>query len=128
MVIKLNFAAVKDQCGWAESMQASMIAAAAGISARTSHRLYERAYGNGIMNHLRTMRLLRAARLLLETDDTLAAICEQVGINGSSYFCKLFHRMFHATPMEYRANGIEAPILIPTRNKPTKPFRWEQTV
>ena len=99
----------------AQPLQASTIASNVGISTRTLHRLYRNAHGEGVMSHLRTIRLLHAAQLLLESSWSLPAICEEVGINGSSYFCKLFQRMFHATPMQYRAGGIEAPNVIPTK-------------
>lgn len=92
-------------------LQAPDIAAYAGLSTRSLHRLYHRTMHQGVMTHLQTIRLLRAAQLLLTTDHTVTAISAQVGINETSYFCKLFRHYFHVSPQQYRKNGHEAPIL-----------------
>jgi AraC-like DNA-binding protein len=95
---------------FAQPLHAAEIAAQVGISPRTLNRLYHNIMGQGVMAHLMTIRIRRAAHLLVTTDLTVNAISEQVGINGASYFGKCFRKLFHVTPQQYRAYGIEMPL------------------
>jgi AraC-like DNA-binding protein len=96
----------------ARPLQAPEIAAHVGISTRSLHRLYQSTLGQGVMTRLLTIRLVRAAQLLLTTELTVSAISDQVGINGASYFGKCFRKLFHVTPQQYRADGIELPLTL----------------
>lgn len=51
------------------------------------------------LNHL---RLTEAARLLAETDQSVAEIAFRVGYNNASYFNRVFRKTYHCTPSEFK--------------------------
>jgi len=57
------------------------------------------------LNHL---RLTEAARLLSETDQTVAEIAFRVGYNDASYFNRVFRKEFGCTPGEYKKEKLTA--------------------
>lgn len=63
---------------------------------------------------LSTMRMLKAAEFLLNTDLKIYIICEKIGMNDQRYFSQLFYKTFGKTPIEYRrsnANKEEANLM-----------------
>ena len=54
-------------------------------------------------NFIRTIRLKKAAELLLDKKLTIADVSDQVGFNSISYFTKCFHEAFGKTPSQSRA-------------------------
>jgi signal transduction histidine kinase/ligand-binding sensor domain-containing protein/DNA-binding response OmpR family regulator len=52
---------------------------------------------------LRRARLDRGARLLQQSDETIAAIAYTVGFNSVSYFCRVFRDAQGVTPSHFRA-------------------------
>lgn len=64
---------------------------------------------------IRLIRLKKAAELIQEGKYRIGDVCFMVGINSSSYFCKLFFRQFGVTPkgfekqcQQYARNGEAA--------------------
>jgi signal transduction histidine kinase/DNA-binding response OmpR family regulator len=53
-------------------------------------------------NFIRTIRLKKAAELLLDKKLTIADVSDQVGFNSISYFTKCFHEAFGRTPSQSR--------------------------
>ncbi|QSB29179.1 ATP-binding protein [Flavobacterium sp. CLA17] len=53
-------------------------------------------------NFIRTIRLKKAAELLLDKKLTIADVSDQVGFNSISYFTKCFHDTFGKTPSQSR--------------------------
>ena len=53
-------------------------------------------------NFIRTIRLKKAAELLLDKRLTIADVSDQVGFNSISYFTKCFHDTFGKTPSQSR--------------------------
>lgn len=53
-------------------------------------------------NFIRTIRLKKAAELLLDKKLTIADVSDQVGFNSISYFTKCFHEAFGKTPSQSR--------------------------
>ncbi|MDZ7312135.1 MAG: response regulator [candidate division KSB1 bacterium] len=51
---------------------------------------------------IQTIRLQRAAQLLIESQLSVSQICYEVGFNYPSYFAELFHSQFGVSPKEYR--------------------------
>lgn len=47
-------------------------------------------------------RIKQAAKLLLETHDTVAEISQKTGYNSQSKFTASFKEFFEITPIEYR--------------------------
>jgi len=54
---------------------------------------------------LKTIRLNKAAQLLLQTDCRVKEVYEQVGFNSSSYFAKCFKAQFGVLPKEYASGA-----------------------
>lgn len=85
------------------------VAAAASIAGLGRSRfsaVFREATGTTLVDYLHQLRLDRAARLLKETDRSIAAIATDVGFSDQSYFGRRFRRRFRMTPVEYRHNGI----------------------
>ena len=57
------------------------------------------------MNHV---RLSNGARLLRETDHSIAEIASEVGFADQSYFDKRFKRAFGKAPKEFRREAVQA--------------------
>ncbi|MBZ4191987.1 hybrid sensor histidine kinase/response regulator transcription factor [Niabella beijingensis] len=57
--------------------------------------------GQSPTNFVRTIRLNRAAELLLEKQLPVSEIAAEVGFNSVSYFSKCFHEKFGKTPSQY---------------------------
>lgn len=57
-------------------------------------------------NFIRTIRLKKAAELLLDKKLTIADISDQVGFNSISYFTKCFHEAFGKTPSQSREENV----------------------
>lgn len=73
-----------------------------GASQRTLCRQFQEQTGATVMEHLFTLRMDRAAELLAETDASVSAIGDEVGMPDPSYFVRRFRQHFHTTPHVYR--------------------------
>jgi AraC-like DNA-binding protein len=78
------------------------IALFAGVSVPTLTRRYRAETGETVIEHLGRLRLERAARLLVETDQTVAVIAARTGFAEPSYFCSRFRKRYRCTPSVYR--------------------------
>lgn len=78
------------------------IATTIGVSERTLARRFNRELGLSWRDLLRRMRLIRAAELLAETDDTVAQVGFAVGYNALSGFNAAFAELFGCSPSAYR--------------------------
>ena len=63
---------------------------------------FKNVYGEPIRDHMRTVRLQEAQRLLRETDLPIAEIAERVGYANPGHFSVAFHERFSMTPSEYK--------------------------
>ena len=68
----------------------------------TLKNVFKAVYGNSIAAHTREHRMERAARLLLETQDSIARIAHAVGYGNQSKFTAVFKEYYHVLPTEYR--------------------------
>ena len=82
----------------------SDIAASAMVSERECLRCFQNTLGVSPVHYLLNYRVRRAARLLLETDDSVQSISEAVGFKDSSYFGRVFRKTFHNSPSAFRKN------------------------
>ncbi|MGV3642325.1 MAG: helix-turn-helix transcriptional regulator, partial [Adhaeribacter sp.] len=64
--------------------------------------------GRSPIEFIRSIRLKRAARLLEESQLTVAEIAYEVGFNNPKYFTKYFKAEFHCLPSAYAARKKEA--------------------
>ncbi|MEV4799379.1 AraC family transcriptional regulator [Nonomuraea sp. NPDC049421] len=78
------------------------LAAEAGVSRPTLARRFTALVGRPPMAYLTWWRVIRAASLLRDTKDTLAAIAERVGYSSPYALSHAFEREFGTTPGRYR--------------------------
>lgn len=64
---------------------------------------FKAVYGNSIAAHMREHRMERAAELLRETEQSVAAIARAVGYESQSRFSAAFRETYGLLPTEYRA-------------------------
>ncbi|MFC0674914.1 AraC family transcriptional regulator [Brachybacterium hainanense] len=81
------------------------IAEAAHLSSRHAARIFAAERGVSIMGRLRTLRLERAARLLLETEEPVAQIARACGYAEVRGFITAFRREHGQPPGAFRACG-----------------------
>jgi AraC-like DNA-binding protein len=81
------------------------VAAAArlvGMSAPRFRKIFKQVAGMTLVAYVNHARLAAAARLLRETDRTVAEIASATGFADQSYFDRRFKRAFGTTPKEFR--------------------------
>ncbi|MDQ2751180.1 MAG: helix-turn-helix transcriptional regulator [Pseudonocardiales bacterium] len=88
---------------YADALDVTMLAQAAGLSAAHFSRTFRKAFGESPHAYLLTRRLERAAALLRNTDKSVLDICLAVGLSSIGSFTTSFKRMFGSTPTAYRA-------------------------
>jgi AraC-like DNA-binding protein len=89
---------------YAEPLDVTALAKAAGLSSAHFSRAFRKTFGESPHAYLLTRRLERAAALLRNTDHSVADICIAVGLTSVGSFTTSFKRMFGATPTGYRAS------------------------
>lgn len=75
----------------------------AGFSKSHFMKYFKQAMGVPFTAYLNSYRLTMAARLLLQSDDTVLSIASKVGFDNLSYFNRAFKKQFGMTPSRYRA-------------------------
>ena len=84
------------------------LAADVGVHRMHLYRKLQYLTDTSPLDFIRTMRLKRAAQLLLKDRKlTIAEIADMVGFGTSEYFSKYFRKMFGCTPTQYRAENGE---------------------
>jgi AraC-like DNA-binding protein len=87
---------------FAEPLEVSDLADAAGLSRAHFSRAFRTTFGVPPHVYLLTRRLERAASLLRTTDRSVADICMAVGFQSVGSFTTSFSRMFDKSPTAYR--------------------------
>lgn len=72
------------------------------INPTTLKTAFKAVYGSSIAAHMKEHRMELAARLLRESDLTIAEIAQEVGYDSQSKFTAAFKAVFHLLPKEYR--------------------------
>lgn len=72
------------------------------INPTTLKNVFKAVYGNSIAAHTKEHRMEQAARLLLETNDSIFSIAQAVGYGNQSKFTAAFKEYFQMLPTEYR--------------------------
>lgn len=90
----------------AEKLSVSVAARLAGMSAAQFMKTFKQVAGMTLVAYLNHVRLANAARLLRETDRTIAEIADATGFSDQSYFDKRFKRAFGCTPKNFRAGAV----------------------
>ncbi len=85
-----------------EKLSVEAAARLTGMSTAQLGRTFKKVAGMTLVAYLNHVRLANAARLLTETDDSIAEIASEVGFADQSYFDKRFKRAFGQAPREFR--------------------------
>lgn len=72
------------------------------INTTTMKNVFKAVYGTSIAAHIKEHRMEHAAKLLLETSESVAAIAGSVGYDSQSKFTSAFKEAYQVTPREYR--------------------------
>ena len=86
----------------AHAWSVSELAARATVSRATLTRCFAATIGEPPLSYLARWRMLRAARLLRDTSDPLAAVARAVGYGSEFAFAKAFKRHHGTAPGAYR--------------------------
>lgn len=82
----------------------NFVDAATRLHVRLTHfrRLFRQYFGSSPQQFLIRLRLEQAARMLISSRETLAAVAEAVGIGDEYYFSHLFKQRYGVSPGAYR--------------------------
>jgi transcriptional regulator GlxA family with amidase domain len=87
---------------YASAWTVDSLADAVCMSRRSLTRQFTDVMGIAPITYLIHIRLEQAAKLLINTDETITDIALLVGFYDSNYLCKQFRRMHGITPYKYR--------------------------
>ena len=90
----------------AEKLSVGAEARVVGMSTPQFMKTFKQVAGMTLVAYLNHVRLANAARLLRETNRSIADIASEAGFSEQSYFDKLFKRAFGRTPKEFRAAAV----------------------
>lgn len=90
----------------AEKLSVGAAARLVGMSAPQFMKTFKQVAGMTLVSYLNHVRLAHGARLLRETDRSIADIADATGFSDQSYFDKRFKRAFGRTPKEFRARSV----------------------
>ncbi len=89
-----------------EKLSVASASRLAGMSAPQFMKTFKQVAGMTLIAYLNHVRLANGARLLRETDRTIAEIASEVGFSDQSYFDKRFKLAFGQAPKEFRRNAV----------------------
>ena len=81
------------------------IAQSVGISRSECFRCFKRFINKNPVEYINECRLAQAAKLLMETNNTITEIGLVCGFASSSYFGKLFKESYGVSPLQFRQSG-----------------------
>jgi len=90
----------------AEKLPVRMAARLVGMGTPQFMKTFKQVAGMTLVAYLNHVRLANAARLLRETNRSIADISSEAGFSDQSYFDKRFKRAFGCTPKDFRADAI----------------------
>ncbi len=90
----------------AEKLSVTAAAGLTGMNAPQFMKTFKRVAGMTLIAYLNHVRLANAARLLRETDRSIADVASEAGFSDQSYFDRRFKRAFGCTPREFRAETV----------------------
>jgi AraC-like DNA-binding protein len=88
---------------FADRLPVAEAARLVGMSSPQFTRTFKRVAGMSLVAYLNHVRLANAARLLRETDHSIADIASETGFADQSYFDRRFKESFGQSPREFRS-------------------------
>ena len=74
-----------------------------GLPMHSLSRMIKRTIGFNYKELLQRKRIVKAVRLLCDTDMPISDIVREVGYENNSYFHRVFRERYHMTPRDFRA-------------------------
>ncbi len=93
--------------GWSVGISVSALSAAANLSPRHLCAVFKRETGMALREYLQSLRMAKAADMLLSTARSVKEVATAVGCSASSNFDREFKRAYGVRPSEYRNRAIE---------------------
>ena len=90
-----------------DKLSVNAAARIAGLNTAKFMKVFKQVAGMTLVAYLNHVRLSKAARMLIETDQSIAEIASAVGFSDQSYFDKRFKRALGRTPMEFRRERVK---------------------
>ena len=72
------------------------------ISKNHLYKYFRISHGTTVNEYITSLRMKKAGELLSRTSEPVYTVCEKVGIDNYTYFCRLFKKREGLTPLEYR--------------------------
>lgn len=88
-----------------EKFGAQKLASLLNLSTVQTLRKIRAATGKSVNQYIRELRLKEAAKLIKETDFTIAEVSYKVGFGSYPYFCTAFRKRYGITPGEYKTQN-----------------------
>ena len=73
-----------------------------GIGKTQLYEIANQNYGTGIAEHIRNLRIVKAKKMLLESELPLAEISAQCGFKDYNYFITVFKKTVGIPPKKYK--------------------------
>lgn len=102
------------------------LAAVASFSPCHFHRVFRALTGEGVAEHVRRLRLERAAARLRSSGRPVLEIALEAGYQAHESFTRAFEAAFHTSPSQYRANRQVVDSAPAGANEPEKEARVER--
>lgn len=83
-------------------MRQQAVARATGMSPQAFSQFFKRSLGKTFIDYVNELRIARACRALLATDQTVTEVAFDAGFNNLSHFHAQFRKLKRMTPTEYR--------------------------
>ncbi|WP_281615316.1 ATP-binding protein [Flammeovirga sp. SubArs3] len=90
-----------------DELNVEVLAHHMAMSQSTIYRKLKALTNNTIVGFIRSVRLKKAAQLILETDDSIKVIAENVGINDVRYFNREFKKQYEVDPSVYKEYQLD---------------------
>jgi AraC-like DNA-binding protein len=97
------------QDNFRKSLTVREIAGIANLSPAYLSRLFKKATGASMLDYMTKFRIDEACRLLKESVLSVKEIAFQVGFHDAAYFSRVFQRLLHSSPSEYRNKTLTLP-------------------
>lgn len=96
-----------------DAITPTQLARVAGFSPHHFHRIFRTVVGESIMDHVRRLRLERAAYGLMQTKDSVLSVGVEAGYGSQEAFARIFAVYFGMAPTVFRAIGASYVIPAP---------------